>query len=108
MKIRNIADALIPVYKVDNQSILFFNFRWFCHFDDDNYVNVPALVRKLQYYDHNKDWYLGKPSIPEPLEIMDREHNNVSIFRLMLLILFWLIMKYNIIDSRSVEDRKIN
>jgi len=50
--------------------------KWFCHFDDDNYVNVPALVRKLQHYDHNKDWYLGKPSIPEPLEIMDREHNN--------------------------------
>jgi hypothetical protein len=40
---------------------------------------VPALVRKLKQYDHNKDWYLGKPSIPEPLEIMDREHNNVSI-----------------------------
>ena len=55
-------------------------FRWFCHFDDDNYVNVPALVRKLKQFDHNKDWYLGKPSIPEPLEIMDREHNNVSIF----------------------------
>ena len=57
----------------------FYNiFRWFCHFDDDNYVNVPALVRKLKQYDHNKDWYLGKPSIPEPLEIMDREHDNVS------------------------------
>ena len=59
--------------------IIYFHFRWFCHFDDDNYVNVPALVRKLKQYDHNKDWYLGKPSIPEPLEIMDREHNNVSI-----------------------------
>ena len=37
-------------------------------------------MRKLKQYDHNKDWYLGKPSIPEPLEIMDREHDNVSTF----------------------------
>merc|ERR1719367_816782 len=52
------------------------NKKWFCHFDDDNYVNVPRLVDKLSQFDHRKDWYLGKPSIPEPLEIMDREHNN--------------------------------
>jgi len=46
--------------------------RWFCHFDDDNYVSVPALLRKLRQFNHNEDWYLGKPSIPEPLEILDR------------------------------------
>lgn len=50
--------------------------RWFCHFDDDNYVNALALVRKLKEYDHREDWYLGKPSIPEPLEILDRDNNN--------------------------------
>ncbi len=49
-------------------------FRWFCHFDDDNYVNVPQLVRMLQKYDWTDDWYLGKPSIKAPLEILDREH----------------------------------
>jgi len=48
--------------------------RWFCHFDDDNYVNVPALLRKLRQFDHREDWYLGKPSIPEPLEILDRDN----------------------------------
>ncbi|XP_031351964.1 fringe glycosyltransferase-like [Photinus pyralis] len=37
--------------------------RWFCHFDDDNYVNIPKLVDVLNGYDPNGDWYLGKPSI---------------------------------------------
>ena len=55
--------------------------RWFCHFDDDNYVNVPALIRKLREFDHTKEWYLGKPSIPEPLEILDRDSNNQQVRR---------------------------
>ena len=34
--------------------------RWFCFFDDDIYVNVPALVTELQQYDPLKDRvYLG-------------------------------------------------
>jgi len=48
--------------------------RWFCHFDDDNYVNVPQLVKMLQDYPWQDDWYLGKPSIKAPLEILDREN----------------------------------
>lgn len=43
--------------------------RWFCHFDDDNYVNVPRLVKLLDEYSPSVDWYLGKPSISSPLEI---------------------------------------
>lgn len=43
--------------------------RWFCHFDDDNYVNVPRLVKLLDEYSPTVDWYLGKPSISSPLEI---------------------------------------
>lgn len=58
-------------------SVLFFSYRWFCHFDDDNYVNVPALVRKLRGFDYRQDHYLGKPSIAQPLEILDRDHQNV-------------------------------
>ncbi|KAH8335965.1 hypothetical protein KR067_008346, partial [Drosophila pandora] len=42
---------------------------WFCHFDDDNYVNVPRLVKLLDEYSPSVDWYLGKPSISSPLEI---------------------------------------
>ena len=44
--------------------------KWFCHFDDDNYVNVPRLLKLLDNYSPREDWYLGKPSIPAPLEII--------------------------------------
>ena len=54
-------------------------FRWFCHFDDDNYVNVPQLVKMLQDFSWQDDWYLGKPSIKAPLEILDRENLPVMI-----------------------------
>uniref|UniRef100_A0A1E1WJH4 Fringe-like glycosyltransferase domain-containing protein n=1 Tax=Pectinophora gossypiella TaxID=13191 RepID=A0A1E1WJH4_PECGO len=43
--------------------------KWFCHFDDDNYVNVPQLVKVLQRYDPQKDWYLGRNSISYPLKM---------------------------------------
>lgn len=43
--------------------------RWFCHFDDDNYVNVPQLVQLLNEYHPTMNWYLGKPSVASPLEI---------------------------------------
>ncbi|XP_014095726.1 fringe glycosyltransferase isoform X2 [Bactrocera oleae] len=43
--------------------------KWFCHFDDDNYVNIPRLVKLLDEYSPSVDWYLGKPSIFSPLEI---------------------------------------
>lgn len=46
--------------------------RWFCHVDDDNYVNMPALTRFLQGYSHTEDWYLGRPSISHPIEVLDR------------------------------------
>jgi hypothetical protein len=42
-------------------------------------VNVPSLLRKLREFDHREDWYLGKPSIPEPLEILDRDNMQVRI-----------------------------
>ncbi|CAG5129430.1 unnamed protein product [Candidula unifasciata] len=47
--------------------------RWFCHVDDDVYLNVPRLVDMLQGYNHREDWYLGKPSLKHPLEVADRE-----------------------------------
>ena len=51
---------------------LHFCCRWFCHFDDDNYVNLEALVRTLDKFDSGKDWYLGKTSIKDPIEVIDR------------------------------------
>lgn len=51
----------------------YFVFRsWFCHFDDDNYVNVPALMRTLSGFPADEEWYLGKTSVPSPLQVVDR------------------------------------
>ena len=34
--------------------------RWFCHFDDDSYVNIPVLVKTLRQYNPEKErLYLG-------------------------------------------------
>lgn len=43
-----------------------------CHFDDDNYVNVPQLMRMLGNFDPRRDWYLGRPSTRGPIDIPDR------------------------------------
>ena len=43
-------------------------FRWFCHFDDDNYVNIPALVKKLTQFDPSKDWFLGRSYAAEEIQ----------------------------------------
>lgn len=59
-------------------------YRWFCHVDDDNYVNMPALTRFLQGYSHTEDWYLGRPSISHPIEVLDRANPGVSLTELHL------------------------
>lgn len=65
---------LMNIYwMIDFYFIFFFCFRWFCHFDDDNYVNVPRLLKLLDNYNPREDWYLGRPSIPAPLEIMRQD-----------------------------------
>ena len=33
--------------------------RWYCHVDDDMYVNVPTLIRKLHSYNSSEKRYLG-------------------------------------------------
>ncbi|XP_065907341.1 beta-1,3-N-acetylglucosaminyltransferase lunatic fringe-like isoform X2 [Dysidea avara] len=35
-------------------------YQWYCHFDDDVYVNVPQLSHVLQQYDPHKPFYIGK------------------------------------------------
>jgi hypothetical protein len=43
---------------------------WFCHVDDDNYVNGRTLAGLLGRRNGlTEDWYLGKASVPEPLEL---------------------------------------
>jgi hypothetical protein len=61
------------------------NFRWSCHFDDDNYVNVDELIKTLRQFDPNEDWYLGRPSTNGPIKIDDSgakvRHKNIDFLR---------------------------
>lgn len=59
-------------------------FRWFCHVDDDNYVNLRALLRLLASYPHTQDVYIGKPSLDRPIQATERisEHKMVSVSQL--------------------------
>ncbi|OQV21872.1 putative Beta-1,3-N-acetylglucosaminyltransferase lunatic fringe [Hypsibius exemplaris] len=36
--------------------------KWYCHFDDDNYVNMYQLLAELERHDASKPLYLGKSS----------------------------------------------
>uniref|UniRef100_H2ZBA1 Fringe-like glycosyltransferase domain-containing protein n=1 Tax=Ciona savignyi TaxID=51511 RepID=H2ZBA1_CIOSA len=47
--------------------------KWWCHFDDDNYVNVPLLVKILDGFDYNEEIYLGKPSLSRPIVSMYKD-----------------------------------
>ncbi|XP_065905031.1 beta-1,3-N-acetylglucosaminyltransferase radical fringe-like [Dysidea avara] len=35
-------------------------YKWFCHFDDDIYVNMPRLNQLLRQYDPDQPYYFGK------------------------------------------------
>ncbi|CAL1540631.1 unnamed protein product [Lymnaea stagnalis] len=52
---------------------------WFCHMDDDVYLNVPRLVEVLRGYNYKEDWYLGKPSLKHPLEVVDRDNPGMKL-----------------------------
>uniref|UniRef100_A0A915HN79 Fringe n=1 Tax=Romanomermis culicivorax TaxID=13658 RepID=A0A915HN79_ROMCU len=47
---------------------------WFCHFDDDNYVNVPKLMQTLSKFDSKRDFYLGKTSTNRPIDLLYKEN----------------------------------
>ena len=54
--------------------------QWWCHFDDDNYVNVAALLDTLDKYEADKPWYLGKTSTASPLKIVHPKAGSVRVF----------------------------
>jgi len=43
--------------------------RWWCHVDDDTYLNVLSLLDLLRQYRHQDDWYIGKTSVVKPMRI---------------------------------------
>ena len=52
--------------------------QWWCHFDDDNFVNVESLAQLLQRHDPGLPWYLGKTSTASPLRVMATSGANSS------------------------------
>jgi len=71
--------ALCCKMSVEFDTFIESNKRWFCHFDDDNYVNVPQLVRLLRAYNPLEDWYLGKPSVRQPIEIVSKDNKQQKV-----------------------------
>ncbi|XP_071796822.1 beta-1,3-N-acetylglucosaminyltransferase radical fringe-like isoform X2 [Asterias amurensis] len=53
--------------------------RWFCHLDDDNYLNVRNLVLLLQGYDYHQDYYLGRASLNHAIQALDRDRGYMQI-----------------------------
>ncbi|NXT48686.1 MFNG acetylglucosaminyltransferase, partial [Pluvianellus socialis] len=49
---------------------------WFCHLDDDNYLNPRALLKLLSSYSATWDVYLGKPSLNRPIRASEKLPNN--------------------------------
>ncbi|KAJ7315945.1 hypothetical protein JRQ81_002107 [Phrynocephalus forsythii] len=52
--------------------------KWFCHVDDDNYVNLQNLLRLLSAFSHSQDVYVGRPSLDHPIEAADHVRNDGS------------------------------
>ncbi|XP_030066137.1 beta-1,3-N-acetylglucosaminyltransferase manic fringe [Microcaecilia unicolor] len=49
---------------------------WFCHLDDDNYLNPHVLLKVLSAYSPTWDIYIGKPSLNRPIEADEPLPNN--------------------------------
>uniref|UniRef100_A0A8C8SC53 Caspase recruitment domain-containing protein 10 n=1 Tax=Pelusios castaneus TaxID=367368 RepID=A0A8C8SC53_9SAUR len=49
---------------------------WFCHLDDDNYLNPQALVKLLSSYSPAWEVYIGKPSLNRPIQASETMPNN--------------------------------
>uniref|UniRef100_A0A7N4V521 MFNG O-fucosylpeptide 3-beta-N-acetylglucosaminyltransferase n=1 Tax=Sarcophilus harrisii TaxID=9305 RepID=A0A7N4V521_SARHA len=49
---------------------------WFCHLDDDNYLNPKALLKLLSSFSPTLDVYVGKPSLDRPIMASEPMPNN--------------------------------
>ncbi|KAG7486227.1 beta-1,3-N-acetylglucosaminyltransferase manic fringe-like [Solea senegalensis] len=52
--------------------------RWFCHVDDDNYVNLGALLSLLSAFPQQSDIYVGKPSLDKPITAHELLEGNAT------------------------------
>ncbi|KAK9967664.1 hypothetical protein ABG768_002043 [Culter alburnus] len=50
--------------------------KWFCHVDDDNYLNPGALRSLLMAFPADSDIYVGKPSLDRPMRAQELLEGN--------------------------------
>ncbi|KAL0625335.1 Beta-1,3-N-acetylglucosaminyltransferase manic fringe [Plecturocebus cupreus] len=50
--------------------------RWFCHVDDDNYVNPRALLQLLRAFPMARHIYVGRPSLNRPIHASEPQPHN--------------------------------
>ncbi|XP_048019809.1 beta-1,3-N-acetylglucosaminyltransferase manic fringe [Megalobrama amblycephala] len=50
--------------------------KWFCHVDDDNYLNPEALRSLLMAFPADSDIYVGKPSLDRPMRAQELLEGN--------------------------------
>ncbi|XP_037702671.1 beta-1,3-N-acetylglucosaminyltransferase manic fringe isoform X2 [Choloepus didactylus] len=50
--------------------------KWFCHMDDDNYMNPRALLRLLASFPATCDVYVGRPSLNRPIHASEPQPRN--------------------------------
>lgn len=72
--------------------------KWWCHADDDTYLNINLLVKLLSKYDPSMDWYIGRPSTSQPLTVVDK--NDVEIFNSKLIC--------NLIEHFHLNQKELN
>ncbi|NXC06973.1 MFNG acetylglucosaminyltransferase, partial [Orthonyx spaldingii] len=68
--------ALSCKMAVEFDAFLASGLSWFCHLDDDNYLNPQALLKVLSSYSETWDVYLGKPSLNRPIRASETLPNN--------------------------------
>ncbi|XP_040001205.1 beta-1,3-N-acetylglucosaminyltransferase manic fringe isoform X1 [Xiphias gladius] len=52
--------------------------RWFCHVDDDNYLNLEALLSLLSAFPQEGDIYVGRPSLDKPITAHELLEGNAT------------------------------
>lgn len=53
--------------------------KWYCHFDDDTFLNFEALQNHLSSYPEDEPIYTGKKSISKPVQITYRSNDGTNI-----------------------------
>lgn len=52
--------------------------RWFCHVDDDNYLNPGALLSLLRSFPQDAEVYVGKASLDRPITAHELQEDNTT------------------------------